>query len=390
MIDYRSKKGGGMPIDLLMKCVFLGELAGKHSGRIKELWLSNNWDALKFILNIHENKIENYFYTSPSDSTLNRALNNIDENILQNSVSETLQILLRSHLNEFSPIHYSMDGKSRKGVCSELTGRTEIDLTFFESSTSSIVGKITLPDKQGESTAAPILIENLFQFPQKIPNGIISFDCAMTTPDITETIIETGNDYLGSLKGFNGKVYTSISEYDWGSVEVLVETQEIHHGREEERKLKILKLSDSSENIQYQFSKYADAAIVVQVERKRLISKTNLQTEETAYYVGSSGLLDLTAKEIYKIQREHWLIENRSNYVKDVVMKEDNCFTKTHKASRNLGAIRDLVLNAAFLDGGGEIKSFLENFSSGFSKLLNEVRSLEIYQQLTNLGVSQT
>ena len=86
-----------------------------------------------------------------------------------------------------------------------------------------------MPDKQGESTAAPILIENLFQFPQKIPNGIISFDCAMTTPDITETIIETGNDYLGSLKGFNGKVYTSISEYDWGSVEVLVETQEIHH-----------------------------------------------------------------------------------------------------------------------------------------------------------------
>ena len=379
-----------MPIDFLLKCIFLGELAGKHSSRIKEIWLSNNWNALKFILNIHENKIENYFYTSPSDSTMTRVLNHIDENVLQSSVSETLQILLRSHLNEFSLIHYSIDGKSRKGVCSEETGRTEIDLTFFESSTSSILGKITLPDKQGEATAAPILIENLFQFPQKIPNGIISFDCAMTTPKVTEIIIETGNDYLGALKGFNGKVYDTIAEYDWGSVDVAVKTSEKSHGREEERELKIINLSNLSQEIQDEFLKYSDAAIIIQMERKRLITKSEKYSEEIAYYVGSSGLLDLSSEEIYKIQREHWFIENKSNYVKDVVMLEDNCFTKTHKASRNLGAIRDLVLNAAFLDGGGEIKSFLENFSSGFSKLLDSVRSLEIYQQLTNFGVSQT
>ena len=106
------------------------------------------------------------------------------------------------------------------------------DLTLLEAGTLSIVGKITLPDKQGEATAAPLLIKDLFEFPQKIPNGIISFDCAMTTPDITETIIETGNDYLGSLKGFNGKVYTSMAEYDWGSVEVQFEIKEKHHGRD--------------------------------------------------------------------------------------------------------------------------------------------------------------
>jgi predicted transposase YbfD/YdcC len=251
-------------------------------------------------------------------------------------------------------------------------------------------GKITLPDKQGEATAAPLLIKDLFQFPQKIPNGIISFDCAMTTPQITETIIETGNDYLGSLKGFNGNVYTSIAEYDWGSVEVLIEKKEKNHGREEERELKIIKLSDLSENNQNKLSKYTDSAIIVQVQRKRLISKTQSLTNETAYYVGSSALLNLTAKEIYKIQREHWLIENRSNYVRDVVMQEDNCFTKSHKASRSLGAIRDLVLNAAFLDGGGEIKNYLTHFSSKFSELLVFARSLEIYQMLSNYGVFQT
>ena len=317
-------------------------------------------------------------------------LNNIDENFLQSCVSQVLQLLLRIHLNENSIIHYPLDGKSRCGVCSELTGRTEIDLTLLEAGTLSIVGKITLPDKQGEATAAPLLIKDLFEFPQKIPNGIISFDCAMTTPDITETIIETGNDYLGSLKGFNGKVYTSIAEYDWGSVEVQFEIKEKHHGREEERKLKMINLSDLPENIQYKFSKYTDAAIVIKVDRKRLISSTKSQTKETAYYVGSSGLLDLTAQEIYKIQREHWFIENRSNYVRDVVLKEDDCFTKSHKASRSLGAIRDLVLNVAFLDGGGEIKNYLTHFSCKFANLLSSARSLEIYQKLETFGVFQT
>ena len=126
------------------------------------------------------------------------------------------------------------------------------------------------------------------------------------------------------------------------------------------------------------------------MDRKRLISSTKSQTKETAYYVGSSGLLDLTAQEIYKIQREHWFIENRSNYVRDVVLKEDDCFTKSHKASRSLGAIRDLVLNVAFLDGGGEIKNYLTHFSCKFANLLSSARSLEIYQKLETFGVFQT
>jgi len=109
-----------------------------------------------------------------------------------------------------------------------------------------------------------------------------------------------------------------------------------------------------------------------------------------AYYVGSSGLLELKPEEIYKIQRDHWRIENRSNYVRDVVLKEDDCFTKSHKASRSLGAIRDLVLNVGFLDGGGKIKNYLTHFSSKFSELLSSARSLEIYQKLETLGVCQT
>jgi len=187
------------------------------------------------------------------------------------------------------------------------------------------------------------------------------------------------------LKGNNGKVYTVVAEYDWGSVESLVKHIEKSHEREEERELKIAILSTLPHDLQNEFSKYADAAIIIQVTRKRLVSKRS--SIETAYYVGSSGLLTLTPNEIYKIQRNHWLIENRSNYVRDVVLQEDNCFTKTKAPSRNLGAIRDLVLNIAFLDGGGKIKNYLERFSCTFAKLLESIRSVEVHHELSNYGV---
>jgi predicted transposase YbfD/YdcC len=384
LADYRHAQGTRLPLQTILLCIFLAELAGKHSGRTKETWIIVHWLSICMILQTDETK------RPPSDTTMNRVLKKVNSNLFQRCVSATMDFLLRSHLSELSIIHYALDGKSRKGVISKMTSRTEIDLTLFEINTSFVVGKITLPDKQGECTAAPALIRDLFSFPQKIPNGIITFDCAMTTPQITETIIETGNDYLGALKGFNGNVYTAIAEYDWGTVEVCEHHCELHHGRLEDRKMKILAIQSLPNYLKDEFLKYDDAAIVLQIERKRIDFSNKKDSYEIAYYVGSSGVLELNTQEIYELQKNHWLIENRNNYVRDVILKEDHCFTKENNASRNLGALRDFIVSIASYDGAGKIKNYLTHFASKFSEMLGGVRSLEIYQELEKFGVCRT
>ena len=364
-------------------CIFLAELAGRKTLREKEKWLFNKWDGLKDILPM------NKCHDSPSDSTLGRVLRNINAQLLQKYVSNTIRVLLPLSIQIGKVVHFALDGKSRSGVTSELTGRTEIDLTIFHPKSASIINKLTIPDKLGESTAAPGLIEETFK--SSFQNGVLTFDCAMTTPTVTRAVIDSGNEYLGGLKGFNGKVYEIAESYDWGSVEVAVLDKEIKipHGREEEREVKIIEISKLPDEKKEAFFKYADCGIIVRVFRKRLIVSTQEYSEEVAFYVGSLGLLDLTAKEIYKIQREHWLIENRSNWVRDVVLQEDDCKTKSTNASRCLGAVRDLVLQVAFNDGGKKgIKDYIDNFADQVIKLLSVVKSLECYKMLENLGVT--
>jgi len=71
-------------------------------------------------------------------------------------------------------------------------------------------------------------------------------------------------------------------------------------------------------------------------------------------------------------------------------MQEDDCFTKRKTPSRCLGAIRDLVLNIANIDGDGKIKNYIANFNSKFSTLLADVRSVEIFELFSKFGILRT
>lgn len=368
-----------MPLVVLIFCIFFIELAGRHALRDKEIWLSKNWKLFQDLFCLSE------FQKHPSDTTLGRVLKNVSSKELQKCISEILRILQGIYIQSLSTVHYALDGKSRSGVLSQLTGRTAIDLTLLSTLTTSVIGKITLEDKKGESTSTPILLFDVFR--NNFQNGVITFDCAMTTPAVTKAVIESGNEYIGSLKGFNGKVYEIAEEYDWGCVEVCVSESKKGHGRKEERNMKMIELSKLPEEQRKEFSKYSEADIILKVERHRTVTKTNQKTIETAYFIGSSGLSHLKSEEIFKIQRDHWLIENRSNWVRDVVLREDKSTIKSKNASEFLGGIRDLVLSVGFKDGNKNMSEYMRDFSSAPKNAVLNLRSLDSYEFLNKHGI---
>ncbi len=93
------------------------------------------------------------------------------------------------------------------------------------------------------------------------------------------------------------------------------------------------------------------------------------------------------SRRIFEIQKNHCLIENQSNWVRDVVLNEGKCATKSRNASQFLGAIRDLVLHVGFNDGNKRIKNYITQFAfNPMEKLLN-VRSLNSYDVLSKHGL---
>jgi predicted transposase YbfD/YdcC len=111
------------------------------------------------------------------------------------------------------------------------------------------------------------------------------------------------------------------------------ESVEKEHGRIEVRKIAV-----SAEVIPH--LGWPGAAQVARIERTREMS--GKVSTETAYIVTSLTAAEAGPERLLELSRNHWAIENRLHYVRDVTFNEDRC--RVRSGARALAAIRNLVL----------------------------------------------
>ena len=251
---------------------------------------------------------------------------------------------------------FCLDGKSRSGCISALTGRTEIDLTIFSPETSQIVGHVTLPDKVGEQTAAPLLI---FTVSDKLPRGIFTGDAGITSPNVVGVIVADHHGYLLAVKGNAGKVYKEMTNYDWAKVRDKELFFSEGHGRREIRT--ILKVPVAAFG-STRFEKYADATAVYAVIADIHHVKEDKFTTETRFFIADSIAAALSRHEALTYIRDHWAIES-FHWVKDVVLGEDDCPTKNSNGSQTLGLMRTALFKVG-KSVSGSVAKFIYHFSS--------------------------
>lgn len=111
------------------------------------------------------------------------------------------------------------------------------------------------------------------------------------------------------------------------------ETVEKEHGRIEIRRIAV-----SAEVVPH--LQWPGAAQVAQIERTREIG--GRASTEIAYIVTSLSAAEAGPKRLLELSRNHWAIENRLHYVRDVTFNEDRC--RVRSGARALAVIRNLVL----------------------------------------------
>lgn len=88
---------------------------------------------------------------------------------------------------------------------------------------------------------------------------------------------------------------------------------------------------------------WPDLAQAFQLVRQRTLrGKT---TTETAYGITSLPPERADAHTVLRLTREHWGIENRVFYVRDVTFGEDPCRVRTGAAPLVLSTLRNVALN---------------------------------------------
>jgi predicted transposase YbfD/YdcC len=83
--------------------------------------------------------------------------------------------------------------------------------------------------------------------------------------------------------------------------------------------------------------------------------------------------LILTAAEFANGIRQHWGIENRLHWVKDVVFKEDSCRIRTGNAPANFSIVRAISIDIIRRNGYDSITYYQRFLSHDIDKLLSLV-----------------
>jgi predicted transposase YbfD/YdcC len=94
---------------------------------------------------------------------------------------------------------------------------------------------------------------------------------------------------------------------------------------------------------------------------RRIKGKT---TVETICAITSLGPEQASAEQLLKISREHWHIENKLHWVRDMSLGEDACRVRTGEAPEILAAIRNSVLRLIRSSGLTEIAATLRRHAA--------------------------
>ena len=116
---------------------------------------------------------------------------------------------------------------------------------------------------------------------------------------------------------------------------------------------------------------FPGAAQVFRIRRDTFDHLGNRLTKEVVHGVTSLTAQQATAEQIAGLIRQHWAIENRSHWVRDVVYQEDDQHAYAGTGAQVMATLRNLVLGLLRLAGVTQIKRTLEHIAADRTRVFS-------------------
>jgi predicted transposase YbfD/YdcC len=134
-------------------------------------------------------------------------------------------------------------------------------------------------------------------------------------------------------------------------------SQEIGHGRIEKREITVCDCPSGYLSIK-------SARQVFCISRERLCKSTGVIEKNVEYGLTDLSSSKLSASSLLRSLRGHWVIENRSHYVRDVTLGEDSCRARTRNLPSVLSLFRGVALNLARGSGVRNLAAACRRFAA--------------------------
>ena len=278
---------------------------------------------------------------APSESTFRRVLHTVDAHALDTAVSSWLvERSAGTHPANQTVRAVAVDGKTARG--SRAPHRPARHLfAAFEHASGVVVGQMQVEDKSNEITAFAPLLDRI-----DLTDTVITADALHTQDRHATYLHQRGGHYVFIVKNNRPKLRAQLARLPWRDIPALDLNQHKSHGRVESRTLKLTAIDSGII--------FPHAQLAAQIVRRRR-PNTNAATAtwhtETVYAVTDLGFSDICPDQLAEIIREHWSIENKLHWIRDVTFAEDHSQIRTGNGPAVMATLRNFAVSRHRLNG---------------------------------------
>jgi predicted transposase YbfD/YdcC len=327
--DFRAARGKRHPLAAILALLCVAVLCGYRSYSAVAHWARIYPQELVRALGFTHP-------TPPCAATLYGVLHRLDREQLEATLAAWAQEVLAglpAAPGEDEAV--ALDGKTLRG--SRRQGALSVHLLSALSHRLGLtLGQQAVDDKTNEITVAVPLLRALV-----MEGRVFTMDALLTQRAIAETIVEAGGDYVMVAKDNQPQLLADIqavfADPPPGDEQPAARSLDCGHGRVERRHLTV-----SGALIGY--SDWPGLRQVFRLERHTILKKTGEVRGEVVYGVTSLAHAHADAERLLRLTRQHWRIENRSHWVRDVTFGEDHSQVRCGSTPEVMAALRNTAI----------------------------------------------
>ncbi len=322
--DFRREQGKRHPLWIVLLIVIIGIMKGCTGYREIGDFAKFQKSEIVATLKILDGKV-------PSYSTIRRVIEGVDRQNFISVFNEWGQELEREDVEED---WMCVDGKALRSTLSEPCDSSQnfLNMVSLFSASRLLVLRMGCFEnkKSSEIHQARELIEDC-----GFEDKVFTFDSLHCQTETIQEILNSDNDYVIAVKGNQPTLYQTLESVARSRFpDTINVTADVQHGRHIWREVAVFPWPEGID------PRWGNIQSLIEVVRWGTREKVDYYYR--SYYISN---LPATAKEFSKGIREHWFIENRLHWVKDVIFREDYLPFSGFQAVTNFSILQSIALN---------------------------------------------
>jgi predicted transposase YbfD/YdcC len=360
--DGRAKKGQRYPLAFVLTLLMLGKMAGETTISGVREWVQEREKDLRKKLNWPKDFPVNNTYTDVLAKTdpneINMAIARVIEEAreITNYVRESIVSEVENG-GKKKLIHTAMDGKTLRGTrghAKEHQPSVHL-LALYDVESGIVIRQEAVKKKNNEITASAALLR-----PHLVKGRIISTDAMHTQWKFCMFVHYNDGYYLLVAKKNQKAIWKYLHSY-FENKDVNIGKMSYH--KEEQKghgRLEVREIWTSTEIDERFQKKWPGIAQIYKI--RRYVKEGDKEREEIVYGFTNLPTKIAKAEHILNLNQEHWYIENRLHYRRDVTMGEDASQVRIEHAPQALAAINGGVLALMDFLGVKNVASQMRHF----------------------------